>query len=142
MEIFFCGRWEAEQLQPTEPWAAISITDPGSADARLQTKHRKAVLRLKFHDLDRPWLGYEEGLFTPAMAKQVIAFVETWTPKVDLLLCHCEAGISRSAATAAFVSRILTGEDAEYFKRAIPNKLVYRTLMKEWQKTHATAAVR
>ena len=141
-DIKFCGRWEAEQFESSMPWAVISITDPGSENARLSTKNRVAVLRLKFHDLDRPYPGYEDDLFTPSMAREVIEFVTTWRPKIKTLLLHCEAGISRSAATAAFVAKITFGEDAEYFKRAIPNRLVYRTLLKEWEKTHAAAAVR
>ena len=138
-EIQFCGRWEAERFVSTKRWIAMSITDPGSQDATVPGKNRKAILRLKFHDLDRPAWG-EDELFTPTMAKQIIAFVCKWAPSVDLLLAHGEAGISRSPAVAAFVSKALFHEDGEYFTRAIPNRPVFGTLMKEWQRRQTREA--
>lgn len=138
-EIQFCGRWEAERFVSTKPWVAISITDPGSEPAKLLEKNRLSVLRLQFHDLDQPALGSGD-LFTPTMARRIIAFVIQWAPHVDGLLTHCEAGISRSAAVAAFVSKALFHEDGEYFTRAIPNRLVLGTLMKEWQRRQTREA--
>ncbi len=138
-EIQFCGRWEAERFVSTKPWVAISITDPGSEPAKLLEKNRLSVLRLQFHDLDQPVLGSGD-LFTPTMARRIIAFVIEWATHVDLLLAHCEAGISRSAAVAAFVSKALFHEDGEYFTRAIPNRLVFGTLMKEWQRRQTREA--
>jgi predicted protein tyrosine phosphatase len=124
---------EAAEFTLDTPWATISITDPGSPPAKLHEDGGcQDVLRLEFWDLDRPALGYKDNLFTPEDARQIIRFAKKWAPKVDTIMTHCEAGISRSAAVAAFLSKVVLGEDGDYFTRAYPNRLVFRTLMKTW----------
>jgi hypothetical protein len=55
----------------------------------------------------------------------------------DEIVINCEAGISRSAAIAAALSKILTGDDKVFFDQFIPNRHIYRTILTEWQKQQA-----
>lgn len=69
-------------------------------------------------------------------------------PENALVIVHCRAGVSRSSATAAALSRIFNGNDDEFwqFPPYTPNELVYYTIMKcqmmqdLWDETSAKAA--
>lgn len=129
-QILFVSREAAQRFQSPEPWAAISITDPGSAPAQMACPKCQAVLRLSFSDVDHSEGDYTV-LFSSAVAREILDFVEAWAPRVRTLLIHCEAGVSRSCATAAALARLRFGEDQEFFRRGRPNMLVYRTLLEE-----------
>ena len=88
--------------------------------------------RLEFHDIDKPESGMV--LFSENMARQIIDFVERIKDTKSLLIVHCNAGVSRSAAVARFVRDAYSVELPEkalgwpqdtFFK----NYHVYRTLM-------------
>ena len=49
--------------------------------------------------------------------------------EVDVFLIHCEAGLSRSLAVAAALSRIYYNDDGPWFELEFPNRLVYRLLI-------------
>ncbi|HVH42669.1 MAG TPA: hypothetical protein VM925_10005 [Labilithrix sp.] len=52
------------------------------------------------------------------------------TVSVERIVIHCDAGISRSAAVAAALSRALRGDDTEFFTgKYKPNMRVYRLLL-------------
>jgi len=110
--------------------AVISITDPKSKLAKIRDL---PILRLQFHDIEKNYpISSECGIkFTTLMAEEIIGFVDRIKDISEILVIHCEAGISRSAATAAAISRILNLDVSRYFKYPyIPNKLVYQTIMK------------
>jgi hypothetical protein len=48
--------------------------------------------------------------------------------KIDLLMVHCLAGISRSAAVAAAIAKVKYNDDSLYFTRYKPNISVYSIL--------------
>ncbi len=126
------GRREAEAyLRWPAGTAIISITDrpcpgfPGSPPARLHIDGNvTALLRLRFNDLT-PEAYYEAAAHDPAC---VGGYGDTWCmPRhaeriasmlrlvaaggATRLVCHCEAGISRSAAVAAAASILLNGNE-------------------------------
>jgi hypothetical protein len=71
-------------------------------------------------------------IFRPYHAKQILDFfAEGHRRLIHLCICQCDAGISRSAGTAAALSYIETQDDAWVFTdpRYLPNRLVYRTLL-------------
>jgi predicted protein tyrosine phosphatase len=130
------SRAGAEAFVSSEPYLMISVTDPGSSPARLaEGDGRLALLRLAFHDVDRASQTEQTKgpvYFDAAMAEQVRAVVLEHLDRVVQIVCHCEAGISRSAALAAAITTALGGDDADYFRRAIPNRWVYRTTLAAW----------
>ena len=107
----------------------ISIKSPGFRHVRLpKNVYRKARLKLKFHDIDREYPGLTE-IFSPAHARRILRFFKKHGGRHFLI--HCEAGISRSPAVAAALTKAAGVDDSDYFKRYIPNRLVYRTILEE-----------
>jgi len=108
----------------------ISIVSPESDDVFLPISE-DFVLRLKFHDLDDKY-PYESSiqLLTPDMANQVVSFVKKISAE-DLLLVHCEAGISRSSAMAGAISKYVNDDDSLFFKYPyLPNRHVYKLVLR------------
>lgn len=109
------------------PWAAISISSDETQFANLSTNNRKGLLQLCFLDRD---FKHKDN-FQNTHASQIIEFVFEMLPKIDSLLIHCEAGVSRSSAIAAAISEILWGQKASsvYFTNYTPNNFVYRKIL-------------
>ncbi len=71
-------------------------------------------------------------LFTDAQAKEILSFIELRknnNGKEEMIVVHCEAGISRSAGVAGALSLIYNGSDQYYFDKFLPNMLVYRKIL-------------
>ena len=86
-------------------------------------------LKLKFYDMDFAtpiWPG-----ITSDDAEKILDFAEEYKNKVDLIVVHCNAGISRSSGAAAALSLIYNGDDNWIFKdlRYMPNMRVYRKIL-------------
>lgn len=107
--IQYTSRKLAEQLRGSPYMAVISITDPGTPEARLDPLFRH-VLRLSFYDAvpADEFMPACPGLFDRQMARQVSAFVEELhaAPFEISLMVHCEYGVSRSAAVALFAEAL------------------------------------
>ena len=109
-KVQFTSRELAESLAGTPYMAVISITDPGTPEARLDPLF-KHVLRLSFFDAlpaDEFLPAPMPGLFDLSMARQISDFVaELQAAPFELsVMVHCEYGVSRSAAVALFVEAI------------------------------------
>lgn len=120
-----------------KPWRE-DYAPPEFADNDL----RLGVLRLEFYDIDMLSItnaGYKhdieksggKGLFTDDQAFQVVNFVNEMKGKIEVLICHCEAGISRSSGMAAAINLTVNGSDEEIFKNVkyLPNMFVYRKVL-------------
>ena len=86
------------------------------------------VLTLSVDDITEP----EENkvLFSYIHALQILNFVEKYKNTIDLLIIHCNAGISRSPAVAASLSKIYNiNYYPAYFFLYEPNIHVFSTLM-------------
>jgi hypothetical protein len=57
---------------------------------------------------------------------------------VNIIVAQCDAGISRSSATAAALSKIIRNDDSFYFKIYYPNKLIYSIILKEYISSYRT----
>ena len=118
-----------------KPYAFISITSDKPAKLT-QNRNCKGILRLVFIDVDKNEDQFKDYLFNNEMAKSVWKFCDETLP-VDNLYVHCEAGISRSSATAAAIYECLSGGNPEFFfKTYYPNRLVYRKLLETFGKTN------
>jgi hypothetical protein len=98
--VVFKSRKEAEIVSAMPGWAVISIN--GLDPARLQVGWHE-VLRLEFDDIDvdeEPYI-----LFGEYHARQIEQFVQRCNDNgLEGVLVHCNAGISRSAAVAKWIS--------------------------------------
>jgi predicted protein tyrosine phosphatase len=114
--------------------AVISITEPGARPANIFRNPwpEMPILRLEFHDVE----GHEESVrlgvhraMQPSQAAKVVDFLKTLQDR-DVLVVHCEAGISRSADVAAACAVVLGQSDQEFFRYPFdPNMKCYRLVL-------------
>jgi len=123
-----------EHYLDLENAVVISITSKNGSPANISTTNGLfEILFLKFDDISRTDLNLcaeDFTLFNRDFAKKILAFVEKHTDK--LIICQCEAGISRSAGVAAALSKIYNGDDSFFYKNYRPNSLVYNEILKEY----------
>ena len=142
MQIVVSSRDRVKNYIQEEEHAVISIRDPEGEKATFPPNPcRIAVLYLKFHDWDDKQkikfeVFYEESakqmiFFSKKDAKRIVKFVKKYQ-HLSLLICQCEAGISRSAGVAAALNKCINGSDEYYYKNYVPNSLVYRMVMNAW----------
>jgi predicted protein tyrosine phosphatase len=93
------------------------------------------MLRLQFHDLEEPQpespaiSEVEVVRISDEHARSIVRFVQKHRESVRLIVCQCDAGMSRSAGVAAALSRWLQEEDEAYFRHYLPNRLVYSAVL-------------
>jgi len=133
--IFVLSRADVNLLNPIHDFVIITIRSPKQRMANIKRLKELDTfvdcLPLIFYDAERPHTGVDV-LFNEKMAREILNFLEQHK-NINLIYVNCEAGISRSAGTAAALSKIYNGTDDKYFdsRKYIPNMLVYSTLMKE-----------
>lgn len=110
------------------PHIVISIS--GEADKETvvpNNQYREGILHLKFDDvsdIDGRYL-----YFTREQARDILEFVDKYINRVQLIIVQCHAGLSRSVAVAAALSKIINYTDDDVFTKGIPNMFVYTTLL-------------
>lgn len=94
-----------------------------STNDRLKDVKRKNKLILYYDD------NYKD--FNKKMAKKIIKFANK--NKNKKIYCLCDAGISRSSAIAAVLSKYYNGDDSHIWNdwHYQPNKYIYTMLLKE-----------
>lgn len=128
-------RAESYRLKKEVPHAIVSIGAPGDKPAKLRNyRCLLGVLRLSFDDAEvkfRSRSGYENTLIDDEQAEQIIRFALGMRDRgVKLIICHCEAGISRSSATAAGLAHLFRKRTKRFFRYPYsPNALVYKKLI-------------
>ena len=111
-----------------EDCVIISITDYKSPRVDFAPNSAvKKILRLEFNDV----LRNDPHCMTSDQAEQILDFANNWHDKVNLIIVHCEAGVCRSAAVAAALSKIFNEDDMWVFDnpRFYPNSWVYRLIL-------------
>ena len=103
------------------PWAAISITTEGDFPV-LSENNRQGLLQLAFADTADP---DRSDSFTASHAAELLDFVAQIGDQIEVLLIHCEAGMSRSPGVAAALSRIYYGDDGPWGEYDFPNSLYH-----------------
>ena len=115
----------AEFFRSDRPWAAISISHSHDFPV-LSDENRVGLLRLVFEDTTEP---DRPESFNVSLATEILDFVEKMWDSVEVLLIHCEVGLSRSPAVAAALSRIYYNDNGPWFEHDFPNPLVYQLLV-------------
>lgn len=112
-------------------YIVISINDTGYNTVIYKNKHIVDRLKLWFDDI---FLKEHEDedlkLMIPTDAQKIKNFIDTYKNKINNIIVHCTAGISRSGAVGCALSRYLNGDD-EYLLatgKYIPNKHVYKLM--------------
>ena len=69
-------------------------------------------------------------------AKNIVSFVKKWYNKVDTIIVHCNAGISRSSGVCAAIMKGMTGDDSQIFDnpKYVPNTTCYKVVLEEFMK--------
>ncbi len=112
--VRYVSRHMAESLPGDANVVMVSINEPGGEPARLMDGFA-AVLRMWFWDVtaDHPVAGEyncEPFSYTPIseeQAREIAEFLDRWHAPPDgpeILVVHCRAGVSRSAAVARFAA--------------------------------------
>jgi len=113
-----------QNMHSLPTWAAISISE------EVETKLHHgwyAVHRAYFHDADpaKPFDG-PKTLMNSTHADEIVAFVESVAPHIEIMFVNCQGGISRSAAVARWVAeRFDLPFDRDY---TLYNNHVYRLM--------------
>ena len=134
MKFEVLSRQNAKKLsykQDIEDCVIVSITDVNSPYNNFaQNPHIKGVCHIKFDDVD---FG-EDNCIDRKDGEKIIAFVNQYVNKVDKIIVHCEAGVSRSAGVCAALMQIVNGSDMEIFGNArfCPNMSCYRTILETY----------
>ena len=137
-KILILPRSSAQNFVYEKPWACISIATDPSELAKINQVQRVELLQLTFEDLEGCPAGFAEkfpekakNMFTEAHAQQILEFSKKWWNKIDLLMIHCYAGVSRSPAVGKALSDIYQSGFSDYFDMMFsPNKMVYSTIKK------------
>lgn len=131
-QFLVLSRAEVESFTAETPYLVVSITDPEKSEALIPfSPFLRAILRMKFHDVAKPsriaaqFANDSPDIYmTEADAERILNFIGEYLSEVKLIVCHCEQGISRSAALAAALSRILQDEDDFFFRHYWVNRYV------------------
>lgn len=120
------------------PWecrvAVISIGDNGDQPPAFKY-NPQYFLRLEFEDIapdELDEIGVNpDHMFKDEQAQEIAEFVYGCKDNIDLLICQCEYGQSRSAGCAAAISEHFYGNGIDIFAddRYYPNKLVFRKVL-------------
>jgi predicted protein tyrosine phosphatase len=136
------SRAQASREAPRPDTIVISISRPGD---RLDLPGWEHVFHFEFDDVPGPEERVVEGRdampFTSAMARELIEILNRF-PGYDII-CHCDAGASRSAAVARFIADE-TGRTPFFlgFGRAdaLANRHVLRLLQREARRSRPDRA--
>ena len=131
MRFDVSSRKMVENYSTEEKHINISIANPKAPRAKLP-KLESRVDALFITCADSCKVGYKVSkgdLFNKSLAEAVWRFVDKYKDEVDLIVVNCELGISRSSGMSAAISKILNGDDMDFFKYFIPNMDVYRKMM-------------
>lgn len=142
MKIMVMSRQRAEEYFKyvhRHSSVVISITDKRGDDADFIISKENGVrdiLRLKFNDEElriHTRYGDKENAdaITLEQAEQIAVFVKRWVAKVDIMIIHCEAGVSRSAGCAGAILKYFYNDDTQIFNNSYycPNMSVYRMVI-------------
>ena len=125
MQIIVVPKNKLTDIVFDEKYIVISTTT--DSDAARVNVPENCVIRFNFHDIGKD----DKGLaFTEEDAIAIKNFVrENLDSK--LIVCSCDAGVSRSPAMAAAIAYWLNGNDMDFWNnpKYIPNNHVYKTLL-------------
>jgi protein-tyrosine phosphatase len=127
---------EYSQHEHDDAIAVVSISDPYRENPYLLNNPRNGILyllQLQFTDAD---IGQTDCI-TDKQANEVAGFVNDVKDKVNRIIVHCQAGVSRSAGVAAAIMKYVNGNDWDVFDNAKyrPNMTCYRKVLDAFTNT-------
>lgn len=136
--IYVFSRKEAKHYADqthTSASVVISITDVDKPynDIRCSAENKiRAILHLKFDDVG----DCQNNRITEQDAFKIVDFTDMWKDKVNTIIVHCEAGVSRSAGVAAAILKWTQNRadlifNSPYF---LPNRFCYREVLSAFRK--------
>jgi len=132
MKFHILSLSKAKKFTCDKPWACVSIIDhPESGWPKINKVQQVDMLQLAFGDVLKENQYYQ--LFDEKQAQQILDFVDNVWEKIDALMIHCYAGISRSPAVAAAISQIKLNTNNDIFDLYTPNLLVYNTIIEVYR---------
>lgn len=116
-----------------EPYILISIRDPDKRPVRIRhCSLCKGFLELVFHDAE-PVEGFVPTdpiiYMTDTDARTIWRFLYKYEGDYEVIVVHCEQGMSRSPAIAAALATVLTPADQQYLQTSQPNRYVYECML-------------
>ena len=126
-KLLVLSKSEATKFQCDKPWAAIQIGVEKGDWPKLNKVQQIDLLQVYFWDTE--FKREDVKCVTTEDAAEILDFVDKVWDKVEYLMVHCLAGMSRSPGVAAAVARLKYGNDDFYFKNYMPNTMVYRTIL-------------
>ena len=134
------SRAEIEEMIFAPRTALISITDYDYDFAELKNEPNY-LLQLAFDDISIDELETEEDqekyhMLTDEQAMEIAEFYHNVHDKVDILICQCEHGQSRSAAIASAFLEYKSGNGIDVFidDRYYPNKTIFKKVFKQLER--------
>lgn len=133
-DIQVMNKEKAGEYIGEKPYIIIGFASPRVKFPKyIGNKNLKGVLAVVADDATRIGKYDDTKLFTKEQAKKILEFVSDAVikhPDITVIV-HCEAGISRSSATAAAIAKCWWGDDTMFFNNRfyIPNMLIYSTLV-------------
>ena len=116
------------------PTVIISIRSIGDTPPKklfFHSNHQvKDFITLAFDDVTTYCQGYYP--ITEQQARKIAKFVMRYKDsRVEQIVVHCDAGISRSAGVAAAIAKYLNGNDDDFFVRGpyTPNMTCYSKVL-------------
>lgn len=104
--------------------ALISIKSPGENHALNFGDYKDFLPALFLSFDDASDKDPKTNPITEEQADQIAMFVIAWSDVVDMFICQCEAGYSRSAGVAAAIAYIFELDDTDIYKGNFPNVYV------------------
>jgi len=113
--------------------ALISVYATTTSPPRLpKTANLVEALQLAFDDIEPMPDGLTlpgARLMTDEQARAIGRFASRHAGEVEVFICQCDAGVSRSAAIAAALCEAFGGDPARFFRDFEPNRYVYRKVL-------------
>lgn len=134
MNFKVLSRNEIKNYWTNEKHIVFSVCDPEGQYVKLpKSTTRLGYMFMRFPDCDREMEGYlyNNLVFNKHMAQGIVEYFNMHQDRITLVICQCEAGISRSAGIAGGLAKFIGQDDSYFFKHYIPNMLVYRLILEE-----------
>lgn len=130
---------ELQEKEPNKKFAVVSITDSHGFRTVNVLSHPDrtwGILRLRFDDVGEDYYAMGEIVeraIEVGQARLAAKFLfDAQEAGVNVMVVHCEAGISRSSGMAGAFCILLGQKDWEFFNPPFcPNMTVYRTVLNE-----------
>lgn len=141
MEFLILNRQLVETISPEIPYIVIGATEPKKSKPQInKNKWYISDLRLYYSDiLKEDACHYPVGhLFMKDQARLIINFFRRHRQNAELCICQCDGGVSRSSATAAFLTSICGKSPRPILDNPMyaPNEHVYNLLHEVYRREY------